>query len=149
MQACIEEELPPASELDESLRTGVILCKLGHWCAPEALPLRKIYDLDGTKFAVSLIIFLKFMYLSLLQAKGLHFKHTDNFNFWLRALKKVGLPEVSIFTHTPILTLTVTIFQIFYPETTDLYDKKNMPRVIYCIHALRCVLGCAGHIIPF
>lgn len=29
--------------------------------------------------------------------------------------------------------------QIFYPEVTDIYDKKNMPRVIYCIHALRCV----------
>ena len=27
--------------------------------------------------------------------------------------------------------------QIFYPITTDLYDRKNMPRVIYCIHALR------------
>lgn len=29
------------------------------------------------------------------------------------------------------------LFQIFYPTTTDLYDRKNMPRVIYCIHALR------------
>lgn len=28
-------------------------------------------------------------------------------------------------------------FQIFYPETTDIYDRKNMPRCIYCIHALR------------
>lgn len=27
-------------------------------------------------------------------------------------------------------------FQTFHPETTDVYDKKNMPRVIYCIHAL-------------
>lgn len=27
--------------------------------------------------------------------------------------------------------------QIFWPETTDIYDRKNMPRVIYCIHALR------------
>ena len=27
--------------------------------------------------------------------------------------------------------------QIFYPITTDLYDRKNMPRVIYCIHAVR------------
>ena len=26
--------------------------------------------------------------------------------------------------------------QTFQPETTDIYDKKNMPRVIYCIHAL-------------
>lgn len=29
------------------------------------------------------------------------------------------------------------VFQIFYPETTDIYDRKNMPRCIYCIHALR------------
>lgn len=27
--------------------------------------------------------------------------------------------------------------QTFFPETTDIYDKKNMPRVVYCIHALR------------
>lgn len=31
------------------------------------------------------------------------------------------------------------LFQIFYPETTDVYDRKNMPKVIYCIHALRWV----------
>ncbi|XP_008942815.1 PREDICTED: ras GTPase-activating-like protein IQGAP3, partial [Merops nubicus] len=29
---------------------------------------------------------------------------------------------------------------IFHPETTDIYDKKNMPRVIYCIHALSLYL---------
>lgn len=29
------------------------------------------------------------------------------------------------------------VFQIFYPETTDVYDRKNIPRMIYCIHALR------------
>lgn len=36
-------------------------------------------------------------------------------------------------------TMTNTSFsiQIFYPETTDVYDRKNMPKVIYCIHALR------------
>jgi hypothetical protein len=28
------------------------------------------------------------------------------------------------------------VLQTFHPETTDVYDKKNMPRVIYCIHAL-------------
>lgn len=27
-------------------------------------------------------------------------------------------------------------FQTFQPETTDIYDSKNMPRVIYCLHAL-------------
>lgn len=34
-------------------------------------------------------------------------------------------------------TNTAFSFQIFYPETTDVYDRKNMPKVIYCIHALR------------
>lgn len=46
------------------------------------------------------------------------FKHTDNINQWLNGMRAVKFPE------------------IFYPEITDLYDKKNMPRVIYCIHAL-------------
>ncbi|XP_053620170.1 ras GTPase-activating-like protein IQGAP1 [Plodia interpunctella] len=49
---------------------------------------------------------------------GVQFKHTDNINKFLQVLKKTELP------------LT------FQPETTDIYDKKNMPRVIYCLHAL-------------
>ncbi|XP_029050274.2 ras GTPase-activating-like protein IQGAP1 [Osmia bicornis bicornis] len=51
-------------------------------------------------------------------AVGLQFRHTDNINHFLKSLKSMQLP------------LT------FQPETTDIYDKKNMPRVIYCIHAL-------------
>ncbi|XP_050481598.1 ras GTPase-activating-like protein IQGAP1 isoform X1 [Bombus huntii] len=51
-------------------------------------------------------------------AVGLQFKHTDNINHFLKCLKSMQLP------------LT------FQPETTDIYDKKNMPRAIYCIHAL-------------
>eukprot|EP00051_Salpingoeca_urceolata_P027446 m.481504 g.481504 ORF g.481504 m.481504 type:complete len:1546 (+) comp22194_c0_seq1:411-5048(+) len=50
--------------------------------------------------------------------RGLVFRHTDNVSQWLRAMKKLNFPE------------------IFYPEVTDIYDKKNMPRVIYCVHAL-------------
>uniref|UniRef100_A0A8B9NFK0 IQ motif containing GTPase activating protein 2 n=1 Tax=Accipiter nisus TaxID=211598 RepID=A0A8B9NFK0_9AVES len=30
--------------------------------------------------------------------------------------------------------------KIFYPETTDVYDRKNIPRMIYCIHALSLYL---------
>ncbi|XP_042693080.1 ras GTPase-activating-like protein IQGAP3, partial [Centrocercus urophasianus] len=30
--------------------------------------------------------------------------------------------------------------QIFHPETTDIYDKKNMPRAVYCLHALSLYL---------
>ncbi|ROT61786.1 putative IQ motif containing GTPase activating protein 3 isoform X1 [Penaeus vannamei] len=32
------------------------------------------------------------------------------------------------------------MLQIFYPETTDVYDRKNMPRVVFCLHALSLYL---------
>ncbi|KAK3096452.1 hypothetical protein FSP39_000292 [Pinctada imbricata] len=102
IQACINEELPPTTELEEGLRNGVYLAKLGHFLAPNVVTLKKIYDKDQSRF----------------KSRGLHFRHTDNINHWFVAMEKVGLP------------------QIFYPETTDIYDRKNMPRVIYCLHAL-------------
>ncbi|NXQ27320.1 IQGA3 protein, partial [Alaudala cheleensis] len=102
MEACLGEELPPPTELEETLRNGVLLAKLGHCFAPAIVPLKKIYDPEQTRY----------------KAAGLHFRHTDNINHWRDAMSHVGLPS------------------IFHPETTDIYDKKNMPRVVYCIHAL-------------
>jgi len=106
MEYCISEEIPPSTELEESLRNGVTLAKLAHYFAPDKVPARKIYDKDLKRF----------------EQKGLHFKHTDNINAWFRAMEHVGLPK------------------IFYPETTDIYDRKNMPRTIYCLHALSLYL---------
>ncbi|XP_005356948.1 ras GTPase-activating-like protein IQGAP3 [Microtus ochrogaster] len=106
MEVCLKEELPSPVELEESLRNGVLLAKLGHCFAPSVVPLKKIYDVEQLRY----------------QATGLHFRHTDNINFWLSAVAHIGLPS------------------IFLPETTDVYDKKNMPRVIYCIHALSLFL---------
>ncbi|KFO79175.1 Ras GTPase-activating-like IQGAP3, partial [Cuculus canorus] len=106
MEACLGEELPPPTELEESLRNGVILAKLGHCFAPTVVPLKKIYDHEQMRYKVA----------------GLHFRHTDNINYWRDAMNHVGLPS------------------IFHPETTDIYDKKNMPRVVYCIHALSLYL---------
>ncbi|XP_066272351.1 ras GTPase-activating-like protein IQGAP1 isoform X4 [Branchiostoma lanceolatum] len=106
MEACIREELPATTELEEGLMNGVILGKLAHFFAADIVPIKKLYDIDQSRY----------------QAKGLHFRHTDNINHWLRAMEKVGFPK------------------IFYPETTDIYDRKNMPRVIYCIHALSLFL---------
>ncbi|XP_031782642.1 ras GTPase-activating-like protein IQGAP1 [Nasonia vitripennis] len=102
MEACLREKLPPTTELEENLRNGVYLAKLGHFIAPDILPYKKIYDPEQKRYAVA----------------GLQFRHTDNINYFLQCLKSMQLP----FT--------------FQPETTDIYDKKNMPRVIYCIHAL-------------
>ncbi|XP_068397133.1 ras GTPase-activating-like protein IQGAP3 isoform X3 [Eschrichtius robustus] len=106
MEACLKEELPSPVELEESLRNGVLLAKLGHCFAPSVVPLKKIYDVEQLRY----------------QATGLHFRHTDNINFWLSAVAHIGLPST------------------FFPETTDIYDKKNMPRVVYCIHALSLFL---------
>ncbi|KAG8130998.1 putative Ras GTPase-activating-like protein [Naja naja] len=91
MEVCLDEELPPTTELEEGLRNGVYLAKLAKFFAP------KLHS-------------------------GLHFRHTDNTVQWLRAMESIGLPK------------------IFYPETTDVYDRKNIPRMIYCIHALSLYL---------
>ncbi|XP_050183784.1 ras GTPase-activating-like protein IQGAP3 [Myiozetetes cayanensis] len=106
MEACLGEGLPPPTELEETLRNGVLLAKLGHCFAPTVVPLKKIYDREQARY----------------KAAGLHFRHTDNINYWRDAMSHVGLPS------------------IFHPETTDIYDKKNMPRVVYCIHALSLYL---------
>uniref|UniRef100_A0A8B9J2N3 IQ motif containing GTPase activating protein 3 n=1 Tax=Amazona collaria TaxID=241587 RepID=A0A8B9J2N3_9PSIT len=106
LEACLSEELPPPMELEETLRNGVVLAKLGHCFAPTVVPLKKIYDREQTRY----------------KAAGLHFRHTDNINYWRDAMSHVGLPS------------------LFHPETTDIYDKKNMPRVVYCIHALSLYL---------
>ncbi|EMP31324.1 Ras GTPase-activating-like protein IQGAP2 [Chelonia mydas] len=106
MEACLNEELASPTELEESLRNGVILAKLGHCFAPDVVPLKKIYDREQMRY----------------KATGLHFRHTDNINHWRDAMTRLGLPT------------------IFHPETTDIYDKKNMPRVVYCIHALSLYL---------
>ncbi|XP_056135210.1 ras GTPase-activating-like protein IQGAP1 isoform X2 [Lampris incognitus] len=106
MQACLDEELPPTTELEEGLRNGVYLAKLGNFFAPHTVSLKKIYDREQTRY----------------KATGLHFRHTDNVIQWLNAMTEKGLPK------------------IFYPETTDIYDRKNMPRCIYCIHALSLYL---------
>uniref|UniRef100_A0A9J8A6P7 IQ motif containing GTPase activating protein 2 n=1 Tax=Cyprinus carpio carpio TaxID=630221 RepID=A0A9J8A6P7_CYPCA len=106
MEACLEEQLPPTTELEHGLRNGVYLGKLAKFFAPQLVSEKKIYDRDQSRYKRS----------------GLHFRHTDNTVQWLRAMESVGLPK------------------IFYPETTDVYDRKNMPKVIYCIHALSLYL---------
>jgi len=57
IESCIEEELPPTTELEQALRNGVILGKLGHYYAPDVLPLRRIYDLNEAKYQVSGLMF--------------------------------------------------------------------------------------------
>ncbi|KAL9090946.1 MAG: hypothetical protein Q9159_001689 [Coniocarpon cinnabarinum] len=52
----------------------------------------------------------------------LQFRHSDNIAIFFRFLADVELPE------------------LFRFELVDLYEKKNIPKVIYCIHALSWIL---------
>lgn len=52
MEACLKEELPSPVELEENLRNGVLLAKLGHRFAPSVVPLKKIYDLEQLRYQV-------------------------------------------------------------------------------------------------
>lgn len=52
MEACLEDELPPSTELEQGLRNGVILARLSHFYAPDVVPVRKIYDIDEAKYRV-------------------------------------------------------------------------------------------------
>lgn len=52
----------------------------------------------------------------------LQYRHSDNINIFFQYLNEVELPE------------------LFRFEFIDLYDKKNIPKVVYCIHALSWLL---------
>jgi Ras GTPase-activating-like protein IQGAP2/3 len=107
----IDQKLPPIEELEEELRNGIYLAYLAKAFQPQVV--KKIFEVSIHKINVSKI---NHIYQN---RTRLQFKHSDNINFLFAAMRNVGLPEVFAF------------------ELTDLYDKKNIPKVIYCIHALR------------
>lgn len=102
----LKEELPEVTIFEQNLRNGVVLAKLASYFAPTVVNSRKIFDIEELRFG----------------QQGLHFRHTDNINYFLKAVASIGLPD------------------LFQPETTDVYDAKNIPRVIYCLHALSLFL---------
>ncbi|KAJ2236750.1 iqgap- protein [Coemansia sp. RSA 485] len=107
IEACISEELPDIAILEDSLRDGVALAKLARTFCPEAVG--RIYEAPVSALGTPLSSGVR---------QRFAFKYTDNVNFFLRAIRQVRLPR------------------LFHFELTDLYDRKNLPRVIYCLHAL-------------
>ena len=110
LSQCLNEDMPSLTEIEKSLTNGVTLAKIAHFVFPNVFPLSRLFDLSLERY----------------RDKGLEFRHTDNINFWIQCMEKLGLPKV------------------FFPTTTDLYDMKNMPRVVYCIHALSIYLAKLG-----
>lgn len=60
--------------------------------------------------------------LKIFRSARLQFRHSDNIAMFFRFVASVELPE------------------LFRFELVDLYEKKNIPKVIYCIHALSWLL---------
>lgn len=52
MEACLEEQLPPTTELEDGLRNGVYLGKLAKFFAPQLVSEKKIYDRDQSRYKV-------------------------------------------------------------------------------------------------
>lgn len=46
LEACLQEELPAATVIENELRNGVIIAKLAHFFAPKAVAIKNIYDAD-------------------------------------------------------------------------------------------------------
>jgi Ras GTPase-activating-like protein IQGAP2/3 len=60
--------------------------------------------------------------LRIFRSARLQYRHSDNIAMFFRFVSAVELPE------------------LFRFELVDLYEKKNVPKVIYCIHALSWLL---------
>ncbi|KIX04521.1 uncharacterized protein Z518_05391 [Rhinocladiella mackenziei CBS 650.93] len=77
---------------------------------------------DGVTLAEIVQAFHPDQTLRIFRNPKLQFKHSDNIVLFFRFLEAVGLPD------------------LFRFELIDLYEKKNIPKVIYCIHALSWLL---------
>ncbi|KAJ7068257.1 ras GTPase-activating protein, partial [Mycena amicta] len=112
------------------------LCHVGEaqqWiegCLEEELEFGVVELEDGLRNGVVLAklvrVFRPSAVKKIYDAPKLDFRHSDNINHFFNFVREVGLPEGFIF------------------ELTDLYDKKNLPKVIYCIHALSHLLARRG-----
>ncbi|KAK5325899.1 iqgap-related protein [Exophiala xenobiotica] len=77
---------------------------------------------DGLTLAEIVQAFHPDQTLKIFRHTRLQYKHSDNIVMFFRFLEEVGLPD------------------LFRFELIDLYEKKNIPKVIYCIHALSWLL---------
>ncbi|KAF8332668.1 uncharacterized protein EI90DRAFT_683028 [Cantharellus anzutake] len=113
------------------------LCHVGEaqqWiegCLDEELPFGVVEMEEGLRNGVALARLARTwegdsVVRKIFEHPRLQYRHSDNINIFLDFVRRVGLPEGFIF------------------ELTDLYEKKNIPKVIYCIHALSHLLARRG-----
>ena len=77
---------------------------------------------DGVTLAEIVQAFYPAQRIRIFRNPKLQFRHSDNIALFFNFLAEMELPE------------------LFRFELIDLYEKKNIPKVIYCIHALSWLL---------
>ncbi|ODV91693.1 hypothetical protein CANCADRAFT_21430 [Tortispora caseinolytica NRRL Y-17796] len=81
---------------------------------------------DGVILAKLTKVFAPHLVKKIFVSPKLQYRHTDNINYFFQFLDQVDMPDLFTFV------------------LTDLYDKKNVPKVIYCLHALSYILYSKG-----
>ena len=78
IETVLEKTLPEVTTFEANIRNGVVLAQLATYFSPDIVNVRKIFDVDESRFVQN----------------GLHFRHTDNINYFLKAVTSIGLPEI-------------------------------------------------------
>ncbi|KAK9454438.1 hypothetical protein V1511DRAFT_460756 [Dipodascopsis uninucleata] len=119
----------------KALQAYEYLCHIGEakeWieaCIGETIP--PVIELeealrDGVILAQLSQVFAPGLVKKIFRAPKLQWLHSNNIHIFFNFLDEVSMPD------------------LFRFEFTDLYDKKNIPKVIYCIHALGFILSSQG-----
>ena len=123
----------------QNLQAYEYLCRIGEakrWieniikeAIPSELDLEEVLR-DGVILAKLARVFAPDLVPRIFEARRLQFRHSDNYVRFAKFLQRIELPE------------------IFRFELIDLYEKRNIPRVIFCVHALSFLLSNKGLATP-
>ena len=119
IKKCIESLPPAGPQFSDSLRDGVVLALM-------SIALSKIRSEFKLNLGYELNNVQDITKETIIKTGAPIWKHNDNINIFFKLLKEVRMPV------------------LFVPETTDIYDAKNIPRLIYCIHSLAFLLTKLG-----
>ncbi|KAM0688581.1 iqgap- protein [Conglomerata obtusa] len=137
LEAMLNKQYRDLTHFEDELPTGIDLCLLALQYAPESI--KKIYygkkneshtinssyenqnhDKDDNKNFENEMELDENRLLK-------DYRYTDNIFFFISSLKTINLPDVFIF------------------DTVSLYERKNIPSVIFCLHGLSHYLKFKGY----
>ncbi|KAF1769952.1 hypothetical protein GCK72_001769 [Caenorhabditis remanei] len=83
LSECLKDDsIASITELEENLRNGVLLARLGNSFAPQVVPEKGIFDINQEKYKQNESVPV--------------YRHSDNIMQWRRAMESVRLPEIFI-----------------------------------------------------